>query len=119
MGLDFDKSDAQWSYGGFNRFRKMLAETVGIDLEKMEGFGSPPYKGISWDGIDDEIIPLLNHSDCEGELTAQECKQVAPRLREIASQWEDGAYNHDKVNALILADSMAKCAQDGEPLIFC
>lgn len=113
MGLAFRQSNAQWSYSGFNAFRCRLAAEIGINLREMAGFGPPERP---WHKITDGISPLLNHSDCEGELTPEECKRVAPRLRELVADWTDG---HDKQNALELADDMEATAEKGEALVFC
>lgn len=111
MGLDFSHTDARWSYGGFNNFRRRLANEIGMNLDDMEGFdGNIPFHIYQ-----DDIIPLLNHSDCDGELTPDECKQVAPRLRELVSGWED---DYDKSKALDLADGMELAANQGQPLEF-
>lgn len=40
----------------------------------MDGFGGD----VSFDTISDPIKPLLDHSDCEGELTPEECAGTAP-----------------------------------------
>ncbi len=94
-------------------FRRRLAGEIGINLDQMEGF----KEGIrSWAKIKDPIVPFLNHSDCEDEMTPEQCKVVAPRLRELVADWEDG---HDKQNALELADDMERMANDGQPLVFC
>ncbi|MCL1700756.1 hypothetical protein [Lysinibacillus sp. Bpr_S20] len=82
MGLDFSHGEAHWSYGGFNNFRRRLASKIGMNLDGMVGFGG----NIPFHIYQDNIIPLLNHSDCEDELTIEECKQVAPRLRELVSE---------------------------------
>jgi len=113
MGLDFDKSDAHWAYSGFHRFRCRLAKEAGIDLNSMEGFGG----GISWDTFDDPIKPLLDHSDCDGLLTPQECKAVAPRLKELISGWADGDW--DRMTAQRFADDLQKCADSNEDMVFC
>lgn len=111
MGLDFSHTDARWSYGGFGNFRRRLANEIGMNLDDMEGFGG----NIPFHIYQDDIIPLLNHSDCDGELTPEECKQVAPRLRELVSGWED---DYDKSKALDLADGMELAANQGKPLEF-
>lgn len=121
MGLAFDKSNAQWSYRGFNLFREKLGNQIGIKLFEMAGFkyaegsvlGAP---GVSWDGLTDDIVPLLNHSDCDGELTAEECAKVGPRLLQMVADWPDG---HDKENAIELANDMIAIAANGESLEFC
>ncbi len=101
MGLDFSHGNAHWTYSGFNRFRKRLAAAIGFDLDEMDGF---KLNGRSWNDMKDAIKPLLNHSDCDGDLTPDECRQVEPRLREIVSAWPDDDF--DKQQALLLADGM-------------
>ena len=64
----------------------------------------------------------LNHSDCEGDLSPEECRQVAPRLRELVKSWPDDEESErgwDKRAALELAGDMDACADNAEPLIFC
>ena len=80
----------------------------------MVGFGGQ----LLWDGNDkDDIIPLLNHSDCDDELTISECKQIAPRLRELVEKWDDEDY--DKQRALMLADGMDEAVECNETFKFC
>jgi hypothetical protein len=71
--------------------------------------------GIPWEGFADDIVPFLNHSDCEGELSPDECKRVAPRLRELVSGWEDSV---TKLQALELADDMERAAAKGQYIEF-
>lgn len=144
MGLDFNKSEAHWAYSGFNRFRVKLAEEIGVCLNFMEGFWEEgtssmstveltkrlvgtkvmdehffwlPKKPMKWDKISDPIVDLLYHSDCDGELTAEQCGKIAPRLRELIANWSDDDY--DKQQALLLAEGMEQCHKDNEPLKFC
>ena len=112
MGLDFYGSKAHWSYSGFNHFRKRLANEIGIDLENIQGYGG----NLSLNKLQDDIKSLLDHSDCDGELSFQECEKVAPRLRELISDWDDDDY--DKVQALLLAEGMEDCATNKQSLIF-
>ena len=111
----------RWSYGGFSRARSKLAATIGIRLDDMAGFADfdpiMPRSGKSWDGIDDPIAPLLYHSDCDSELTAEECKAIAPRLRELITAWPDEDF--DKVNFAGLADAMDEAVKRNLELIFC
>jgi len=111
MGLNF-KGGARWSYSGFNRFRTKLAGQVGITLDKMQGFGGKN----SWDFETDDIIPLLHHSGCGGELTVKECKKVWPRLKELIEDW--GSDNYDKINALRLIEGMKGAIKNSKPLRF-
>ena len=112
MGLNFSHAEASWSYSGFDEFRHRLALEAGIDLYMMDGFGGD----IPFDSINDPIKPLLDHSDCEGELTPEECATVAPRLRELVSNWDDEDY--DKRHALYLAEGMDEAASNNENLRF-
>ena len=138
MGLDFRSDGCEledkpsWSYSGFMSFRTKLASMTDIgDLRTMEGF--PRYhlgpnldiifdgaeKTVrSWDEIDDAIVPLINHSDCDGELSPDECRTVAPRLRELLSQL-DVDHSYDLERGLLLAKMMDDCALRNVPLIFC
>ena len=111
MGVSFSHGNARWSYFGFHEFRSKLAEEIGISLKEMEGFGGDK----PWDGINDPIVPLLNHSDCDGILTPEECGSVYPRLIELVSDWDDDFH---KQMALELARGMKICYQSGENLEF-
>jgi hypothetical protein len=113
MGLAFDKSDASWSYSGFNRFRERLATELGFDLRAMQGFGGSG----EWRNVRDPLKPLLNHSDCEGSIGPGPMKKIAPRLMEIVSKWPAGDY--DKMMGERLARDMADCAKKNERLNFC
>lgn len=121
MGLDFSHTDAHFSYGGFDRFREALAEHEGIKLRDMAGFCAPwrgddpqTHPSLPWDAIDTPLKPLLNHSDCDGDLSPEECAQIAPRLRQvIAELWPEG---HE--NGLALAEAMEVAAAAGERLEF-
>ena len=117
MGLDFVGSDAHWSYSGFMKFRRRLASEIGINLDEMQGFIEVYENGISRSTIDDDIVPLLNHSDCDGELSAEECETIEPRLRELIAEWDDKEY--DKINGILLADGMDRCVSQNVPLRFC
>lgn len=112
MGLDFSHGQAHFSYSGFDRFRIKLARELSIELEEMEGYKE---NGISWDGIDDPIVLLLHHSDCDGELSPEACTLIAIRLRELVRNWEG---DPDMVRAIYLAEGMEEAATAGEPLLF-
>ncbi|MEU0665710.1 hypothetical protein ABZ508_26490 [Streptomyces lavendulocolor] len=124
MGLDFTHTDAHWSYTGFGRFRQALALHEGFELKTMVGYGGDR----EWSTVDTPLKPLLDHSDCDGELTPEDCATVAPRLREVVdflwpadtSTWQlnpEACINRQ--NGLLLADGMDNAAQSGEHLEFC
>lgn len=64
------------------------------------------------------IVPLLNHSDCDGQLTPDECRAIAPRLREIVEGWNDFEWKYDREKAIELANGMDAAAANNEPLEF-
>lgn len=111
MGLNLSHIDVKWSYSSFNNFREKLAREIGVKLYEMKEFGGE----IPWENVKDDIVPLLNHSDCEGHLTPEECRKVAPRLRELVATWENDI---DKGRALSLAEGMEKAAAANENLEF-
>ena len=92
----------------------------GINLDDMYGFAKcwdeHEHIAISWDNVKDPITPLLNHSDCDGELTPEECRTVAPRLRELVANWKEDDY--DKAKAIELAEGMELAAKNNELLEF-
>lgn len=113
MGINFTwngkfegEQTASWAYSGFNQFRERLAAELGMKLPQF------------WNNskLKDDIVPLLNHSDCDGELSAKDCAKVAPRLRELINDWENGDY--DKDMGLLLARNMEQAATKDSPLIF-
>ena len=118
MGLSFGKQivefyDFGWSYSGFNAFRKRLAKEIGIELYEMDGF-----KGTnSWDEVKSPVKLLLNHSDCEGHLSSDDCKEIYPVLLKLIKHWP--ADDADKIVATKLAAAMKECANENVRLIFC
>ena len=125
MGIDIGK--AHWAYGSFHLFRTRLAEAEGIDLNQMEGFQRPigEYARNSWtkdDGEDITILrPFLDHSDCDGELSWQECEQVVDRIEEILDEWEkvfDSELYFDINEGRVLVSEMRACIETKEALEF-
>jgi hypothetical protein len=112
MGLDFSRCKAHWGYSGFHYFRVKLASEIGINLDEMAHFAED---GKSWENIEDDIKPLLIHSDCDGDMKPEICAKVAPRLRQLIKDWDDC---YDKQQAMELARGMDKCAKAKKPLVF-
>ncbi len=118
MGLDFTfntckMETAHWSYSGFMHFRERLAFEIGITLNDFQGFG-----GFNkWKDIKSPLKYFLNHSDCDGQLSAKRCEKLANIIEDIISKWPNDDY--DKETAQILIGNMRACFNDNVPLIFC
>jgi hypothetical protein len=74
---------ADCSHTAFNEFRFQIAAAEGIDLGAMDGYGG----ARGWEEIVSPLVPLLDHSDAEGDLSATACAQIIPRLTEIVDEW--------------------------------
>ena len=126
---------AHWSYGGFHHFRQLLAASIGISLDRMVGFNRDaamevedlPDEGpdavsmvpdpILWETVDSPIVPLLNHSDCDGELSGPECAQVGPELVRICESW--GTWeNYDRNMGIQLGQAMISIGEMNGALLF-
>lgn len=84
MGLDTSHDCWHGPYSSFNDFRTRIAADQGIDdLRKFykdnPTMDAKPYEDA---GVDPRIIPLLNHSDCDGTLSPIECKGISLFLSE-------------------------------------
>lgn len=116
---------ASISYSGFMRVRRLLAALEGIDLDAMDGYAGWTAEGQriapaaqSWDNTTTTLRPLLDHSDCEGTLSSDECAAMLPRLREVRSAL-DYLSDHGLPEFMDkMIGGVARCAEDGLPLIF-
>lgn len=146
MGLDCSHNAWHGAYSAFMTWRRKIAEIVGIPLELMEGFYSDDMNQIKlaefagpnaeaiielvrrtcpikWSSLKpDPLHALLYHSDCEGELSPDECASIATRLEDILPLLPNGdAGGHignwrDKTKAFI--DGCRAAAAANEPLDF-
>ena len=150
MGLDTSHDAWHGAYSAFMRWREKIAELGGWPpLSVMEGFcndgdgilGSPVFVGhpdyakrknhfieigfpLSWDmNPDRRLIPLLTHSDCDGELSVEELKQIVPALEDLLPKMEplpdDGGHIGDwyqKTKQFV--DGCKRAIELNEPLGF-
>jgi len=87
MGLDTSHNAWHGPYSSFMRFRELLAKQIGFNLREMEGFSDKTHtiEGTKkWADLPkDDLHILLNHSDCDGHITAKRCEKLAKRLDEV------------------------------------
>lgn len=69
MGLDTTHGAWHGSYSGFANFRRAVCLAAGLgDIDDYEGFGgNKPFPHR----IDVPVTPLLDHSDCDGEIKGE------------------------------------------------
>ena len=131
MGLDIAVYSKTYEYGfragsysGFGQWREELALMIGIVLHDMKGFTGSK----DWDE-ETPFIELLNHSDCDGGLYSDECKELlkdfekwmpeAKKKSEGMSK-DDGEWFIKKYNDWLEAVSMvADDEYDQKELAFC
>lgn len=78
MGLDTTHDAFHGAYSSFHRFRKGLIQlTDNISIDDLNGYGGHiPYESIKEEGV----RRLINQSDCDGEISPQDCKIIADSL---------------------------------------
>ena len=81
MGLDTTYDCWNGPYLSFNRYRYSLGHQIGINLDDYEGYNKEGSKDLK--SIKNELMPLFNHSDCDGRLTLKECKSIVKGLNDI------------------------------------
>jgi len=88
MGLDTTHNCWHGPYSSFKDFRNALAAQIGIDLNDYIGYGSPDAtKDLT--SIDHDLMPLFNHSDCDGILTVEESKRIVKGLNSVLKNFND------------------------------
>lgn len=121
MGLDLvlltrvprdEGGHAGRSYGGFMRFRERLCESAGLgDIHEYEGFGGEKR----WPSRDVQpLVPLLYHSDCDGQLWGWECEGLANAIRATVRLWPDDDW--DRQYGELIA-SMFERAEQGDGMV--
>ena len=112
MGLGFSHGEAHWAYSGFMRFRSRLAETLGYTVPLSVMYDDGSYTRMK----NEPIWPLINHSDCDGELTVEEMQQILPQLEDLVNRWDDHEY--DKITGLQLIEGMKDAINNDESMEF-
>ena len=87
MGLNTTYNCWEGPYSSFNRFRYSLGHQIGINLDEYLGYNETGTKKLN--EINHELMPLFNHSDCDGRLTVKECKSIVKGLNNILETFNE------------------------------
>ena len=68
-----------------------------------------------WDTVDNGMVDLIHHSDCDGDLSPDQCRTVAPALAEAIGRMDA---DHDRENAEALLRMIEACAAYNRRLLF-
>jgi hypothetical protein len=80
MGLNTSHDCWNGAYSAFHRWRMKLCEVAGYgQLADYRGFGG----SVPWPDNGDILLVLLTHSDCDGEIAAEDCGPLADRMEEL------------------------------------
>lgn len=86
MGLDVSYDCWHGSYGSFHAWRCAIAEAAMYgNLNDYDGYTK---NGKPWP-INDPLVILLSHSDCDGSIDSKDCGPLADRLEAILPVMHD------------------------------
>ena len=108
LGEELVHREHMGSYGGYSEWRRKLAKAVGIDLDKMKGFGGT----IPWD--DKPMSLILDHSDCDGDYPLKLVPQLLEEAKEAQSLFED---DYDRPGKFIRL--CEKAIEHNTSIVFC
>jgi hypothetical protein len=97
------------------QWRRTLAHAAGMPpLERIEGYTQ--HDPIRWEWLPPSPLHvLLNHSDCEGEIPAEACEELADALEALLPNLRKG-YWQERTRRFIKGLRLAAAA--GEPVKF-
>lgn len=93
MGLNCSHGAFDGAYSRFNRFRAAVCEAIGGTWPK----GFEDLTITLPDGFMEShpgMMAFLAHSDCDDEMTPEECRQCAAEMREILPKLSGEALEH-------------------------
>ena len=97
-------------YGAFSSLAEHLLGFMGIPEGVMVGYGGDK----PWSDADEPLAPLMRMDDFQWDFSPEECRRMAPRLRELVAQGDE----YDILTGTGLADDMDYCAARGLTLEF-
>ncbi len=87
MGLDTTHNCWHGPYRAFNRFRYSLGHQIEINLNDYNGYGTEDGKNLA--DIKHDLMPLFNHSDCDGSLSIDDQKRIVKGLNQVLENFND------------------------------
>lgn len=87
MGLDTTHDAWHGAYSAFNRFRQSIAKAVGVDFPPHDDGGLDDECIYLPDGFREQhpgLLVLLMHSDCDGDMSPEDCRLIAAELRALS-----------------------------------
>lgn len=136
MGLDCSHDAFSGAYSAFNRFRQAVCKAMGGSFPPHEtdrhedGDVLEPDKWYWGTGFNEETHPglfvFLAHSDCDGEISPEDCTKVANDLETLLPKVEalgsgGGHIERDGGYGAVCRRFIAGCreaAKDNEPIVF-
>ena len=113
MGLDlhiknyYSDNSKIGSYTGFNLFREGWAKHLGFNLREMVGFDGEK----EW--TNEPMQFFFNHSDCDGELSVEECKTLLKQIKKDRKDLSDF-----EVQFEVLVEHCKVAIKNNEPITF-
>ena len=117
MGLNCTHGCYDGPYSYFNTFRKWVAKQIFIDMDQMEGFAKD-IPGASWDCVIHPIKPLLDHSDCDGELTPDDCRSVIEGAQMILNRINPDSWGNFEIALKTFSNGCKKAIKNNETVYF-
>ena len=136
MGLDCSHGAFNGAYSAFNRFRKAIATAMGGSFpphdRESDDEGTPLHRGMWYwgNGYSRETHPglfaLLAHSDCDGEISPEDCGKIVEELEALLPAIEalgngSGHIERDGGYGMITHRFISGCLEAfeaNEPLVF-
>ena len=124
MGLNTSYDCWNGPYSSFNNFRKHLAKQIGLDLDEYVEYSMPLRHDTcnrtkTLKDVKHNLIPLLNHSDCEGKLTIAQCKKIVNGLNDVLCYFNDEeVYPTFRDDVIQFRDGCIQAIIDNKPVEF-
>lgn len=134
MGLDLSHGNYGSPYSAFGNMRRWVARLAGYNLDEYHEYYTEEYdkqKRIAEGRIfptkslqdypvlmADDLYILINHSDCEGEISPLDCAKLSIRMKQLVETKEAKLGGYYLQNALNFIEALDEAALLNEVLEF-